>query len=186
MNVRLLHAVFLIFCFAEKRTFSRRAVASRKAKEADFTRPLVERQKRPSDDETESVSSVVSDGSAGATIGGLPSLPRIAAVSVVAENATKRQRKDISMSAPAVAARELRQKRKAAEEQLIAECATLKANAEKQEREKSVAWGKLLKLREDASYLRSLVANQQSTVALLEYLQRAPFFQVCIDLIIDD
>ena len=84
-----------------------------------------------------------------------------------------------------LAARELRQKRKAAEEQLIAECATLKANAEKQEREKSVAWRKLLKLREDASYLRSLVANQQSTVALLEYLQRAPFFQVCIDLLTD-
>ena len=33
------------------------------------------------------------------------------------------------------------------------------------------------KLREDAIYLRSLVKSQDSTIALLQYLQQAPFFK---------
>lgn len=36
--------------------------------------------------------------------------------------------------------------------------------------------GHLDKLRGDAMYLRSLVQSQDSTMALLEYLQQAPFF----------
>ena len=170
----------------------RRAIASRKPQDYGFTRPLVERQKRPSDDETDSdeasvlsetptdgSSSTVHSGAAPAVGGGgLPSLPRISTVSLCGEIAVKRQRKDVSMSAPAVAARELRQKKKVREEQLMAECETLKADAENVERETVVAQGQLQKLREDATYLRSLVANQQSTVALLEYLKMAPFFQV--------
>ncbi|XP_055342115.1 CREB/ATF bZIP transcription factor-like isoform X2 [Paramacrobiotus metropolitanus] len=110
----------------------------------------------------------------GAGDAGLPSLPKIPTVPF-AENA-KRQRRDVSMSAPAVAARELRLKKKQREEHLITECMDLKAEAETMERDMREARAQLDRLREDAAYLRSLVKSQQSVVDLLQYLQNAPFF----------
>lgn len=80
------------------------------------------------------------------------------------------------MSAPAVAARELRLKKKQKEEQLISECMELKLEAEAIDKQTREARTQLDKLREDAMYLRSLVKSQMSTVALLEYLHKAPFF----------
>ena len=107
----------------------------------------MERQKRQSDDDGDSVSSMVSDAGSDGTDGsasttstaGLPSLPKIRSVSFTDH---KRLRKDVScsffeffhrvilncdifqvsMSVPPVAARELRQKKKQREEQLISKC----------------------------------------------------------------
>ncbi|OQV24115.1 hypothetical protein BV898_02067 [Hypsibius exemplaris] len=179
------------------RASQRRPIPSRKLRHRNdllpASRPLVERQKRPSDDdeeeekddETESMSSFISDtptdGSSSVHsipgVGGLPVLPRIATVTFAsAGEPAKRQRRDVSMSAPAVAARELRQKKKVREEQLIQECEMLKAEAENLERATAASQSQVEKLREDALYLRSLVRSQQTTVQLLEYLKKAPFF----------
>ncbi|XP_055342120.1 CREB/ATF bZIP transcription factor-like [Paramacrobiotus metropolitanus] len=107
---------------------------------------------------------------------GLPSLPKIPTVPFADLEDAKRQRRDVSVSTSAVAARELRRKKKQREETLITECMDLKAEAETMERDMREARAQLDRLREDAAYLRSLVKSQQSVVDLLQYLQNAPFF----------
>ncbi|GAV06974.1 hypothetical protein RvY_16878 [Ramazzottius varieornatus] len=164
---------------------------SKKGQKGSGSTPLIERHhKRLSDeDDGDSVSSYASETFTDGTDAGsgsdpamsptsstarLPSLPRIPTVAF--PETAKRQRRDVSMSAPAVAARELRQKKKYKEEQLIQECNDLKVEAEGLDKEMAEARQNLAKLREDALYLRSLVRSQHSTVQLLEYLQKAPFF----------